>query len=338
MSNKLKKETKKEIEKKELPKFLKNMEIREKNRREHHIFLWLILCPPVGIYKSIKYKGFHPILNTLFSFIFLLIVSTFFILFINPYEIKNTKVEKILSSYEKYGELLEYKMIDNLLINDDEYYVYECITNLGIYNVYLNKSENLKIDYISSFLNRSVILDNNIIEDYQHQLYNEVFLFFQQEEIQDKFGTLTGLILKEENYNFVPKAELNLSYQGVHTTKGDFIIGSIYNQVIQVYDLNKKNQLIYQRKPELRLPTESMSKLRQNKELAGDITSIYGFEWSSNAIYYYMINKDGKIFQLKHTKEKGKDKYILNWGDKGDTTEKQYKQLLDFINQFESIG
>lgn len=338
MSNKLKKESKKIEETKELPKFLKNMEMREKNRREHHIFLWLILCPPVGIYKSIKYKGFHPILNILFSFIFLFLIATFFILFTNPYQIKNTQVEKTLYSYEKYGDLLEYKMIDNLMINKNEYYVYECVTNLGIYNVYLNRSKDLKIDYVSSFLNRSVLLDNEIIEDYKNQLYNEIFLFFQKEEIQNKFGKLTGLITANEKYSFVPDSQLNLSYQGIHTTKGTYVVGSMYNQVIQIYDLNKDNQLIYQRKPELRLPAESMSKLKENQDIVGEITSVYGFEWSSNSTYYYMINKEGKIFQLKHTKENNKDKYILNWGDKGDTTEEQYKQLLEFINQFESIG
>lgn len=317
-------------------KIVKNFEDKEVIRKEHHIVLWLLLFPPVGIYKSIKYKGFSKIINIIFSLIFIFLLSSFILVITNPYDLKNTKIESRLNNYEKYGKLLEYKLVDDITLDDVNYYVYECVTKLGVYNVYLNKEEDFKIDYIYSFLNRTVILDEKILNDYNHQLYNEIFLFFQDAENEKEYGKIEGLLTKKEaeEYNFEIK-DKNLEYQGIKTSKGNYVVGCLYNQVVQIMDLDNNNELIFQKKPILRLPNNTLSKLKMsnNKEI-GEIKTVYGFEWSSNGSYYYFMNTEGRVFQLLHNYE---DKYILNWGDKGDTTEEAYKELLDYINTFEDI-
>lgn len=317
-------------------KVLKNFEEKEKIRSEHHIVLWLLLFPPVGIYKSIKYKGFSKFINFIFILIFVFLISLLTLILVNPYDLRNTRVEKILNDYEKYGEVLEYKLVDELQIADSDYYVYECVTKLGIYNVYLNRDEDFRMDYVYSFQNRSVILDEKILNDYKHQLYNEIFLFFQNEEHEKEYGKIEGLLTKTEaeEYTFEIKDE-NLEYQGIKTSKGNYIIGCLYNQVVQIMDLDDNNKIIYQQKPNLRLPNKTLSRLKssKNKEV-GTIQTVYGFEWSSEGSYYYFINTEGTVFQLFHNYE---DKYILNWGDKGDTTEEAYKDLLEYINTFENF-
>ena len=307
---------------------------REKIRREKHIGLWLLFLTPVGIFKSFKYKAFSLHVNILFSITWLFLILTFFVQTMNPYEIKNVKAENQLITYKDYGDLLEYRLIDDIDLNGINYRVYDCTTNQGIFNVFLNKDENYKVDYVYGRYSRKVLLDNELIEDFDNNLYNEIFLYFQNEEIQTKYGVITGLLTEDPE---ITLEDNGVEYEGIVTTKGKYVIGCLYNQVIQIYDVNKENELIYQRRPQLTLPNSTLAKINNStlrKEI-GNIDIVFAFIWSNNASYYYFTNTNGTIFNIKHTYD---DKYVLNWGDKTEDNEKEYEVLMEYVSQFEDIG
>lgn len=276
----------KEIDKKVtniLDKAIENQSIR----KDKYIWFWLILFPPIGLYKAIKYKAFN---KSTIIFISILMVLTLLLGIDNilyPNRVIDSKMQRAIEKYEDIGTLRSYTKQGNL---DNDFFIYNVVTTKGEYDIYFSGDGKLKIEGINQLSPKRemVYISDNIPKEYEN-IYAEIIRFFNEEDIVKKYGTIKGYEdSKMENH------------QVIITDKGKYSINVEYGQVVAVFDINEDGTLekSMQRNAKITLPDDISKMLSKNEKTIGSLKEVYAYKITNQTIEYYFINDKNTHYKV----------------------------------------
>ena len=235
-----------------LKEFLEKSTEKQEIRKKHWIWFWIFICPPVGLYKSFKYKAFNKFINWgLLCFMILsAIVGVDTVL--NPTRVIDMKVK------EKFEEVVsDVRELSKIGTLDDTYYIYNIVATSGEYDVYFSTDGNLEIEGINQISpTKDMIFVSDDFPEELKNVYPEIIRFFNEEGIKEEFGE----ILKVED-------ETLTDYQVISTTKGKFAFDIEYEQVVGVYEyVNDSYEKVYQRSATIEMPKDVLRAIKKNKK------------------------------------------------------------------------
>lgn len=266
---------------------LDNTKKYQEVRLSKKIWLWLILLPPVGIYKSIKYKAFSK-LTTIFLIIIMflsLIVGIDTILY--PNRILDYKISKAVEDYEDIGSVRAYSKQSNL---NNSFIVYNVITTKGEYDIYFSGDGKLTIEGINQISpEKQMIYKSKNIPNELNNVYAEIIRFFNEKNSANEYGKIIGCTKdKLENH------------QIIITDKGKYAMSVKYGQVSSIFKINNngEREKIVQRYPQINMPQDVIKSINKNKKTIGDIKEVYEYNITNDSIEYLFTNKENIHYKI----------------------------------------
>lgn len=258
--------------------------------KEHKILFWLILFPPIGLYKTYKYG----ILNKWISAIVGLLIVIFLILCIdvgmNPNRVTDMITKEAII---ELGTIGEPRYVSKKGYIDNKYLIYDVLTTDGKYNLYLKLDENNKyvIDGIFKIIpDIEFIKEPSLLDEKIKDIFPQILLFFNNEENKNKFGEIEELISTSENY------------QDIKTTKGTYTIEVKYDGItsITAYDEEGNEEVVYTREVMINLPKQVEKFLKDNKKEIGEMTEIISCEITNSSIEYIFKNDNSSYYKVEY--------------------------------------
>lgn len=282
----IKKNTQQELDPK-VEKLLNKAMENQKIRKDKKIWFWLILVPPIGVYKSFKYKAFSKFVNIflliLISVVLLLGLDTIFY----PNRVLDTKIIKSIERYEDIGEVRSYIKQGDL---DDKFFIYNVVTTTGEYDVYFSGDGKFTIEGINQISpeNKMIYKSDNIPNELNN-IYAEIIRFFNEEDVVEKYGNITGY--KDGDME---------NHQIIITDKGEYSIEVEYGQVVAVFELNENGDYkkLMQRNAEIKLPDDISKTLERNKKTIGEVKEVYGYKITDKTIEYLFMNDKNTHYKI----------------------------------------
>lgn len=294
MSNKKKKHTKnnKTLNKNEklnpaTEKFFKNSTKNESIRKEKKIWFWLILCPPVGIYKSIKYKAFSTPVISIITTILLLILILRIDAILYPNRVVDYKVTQSIEKFDEIGDIRDFTKVGTL---DEKFFIYTVITTKGEYDVYLSGDGNMTVEGIYQItpINKMVYKTDNLPKEYEN-IYSEIIRYFNDADVVKKYGNIVSY-----------EDGLKDNHQIIITDKGRYSIEVQYNQVVAIYELDEKNNYnkLMQKKPEIVMPKDMKKAVEKSVDSIGKIKEIYGYKLTNKTQEYFFSTENNGHYKI----------------------------------------
>lgn len=258
--------------------------------KEHKILFWLILFPPIGLYKTYKYG----ILNKWISAIVGLLIVIFLILCIDVGMNPNRVTDMIIKeAVIELGTIGEPRYVTKKGYIDNKYLIYDVLTTDGKYNLYLNLDENNKyvIDGIFKIIpDIEFIKEPSLLDEKIKDIFPQILLFFNNEENKSKYGEIEELISTSENY------------QDIKTTKGTYTIEVKYDGItsIKSYDEEGTQEVVYTREVMINLPKQVKKFLKENEKEIGEITEIISCEITDSSIEYIFKNDNSSYYKVEY--------------------------------------
>lgn len=258
--------------------------------KEHKILFWLILFPPIGLYKTYKYGIF----NKFISFILGLLIAIFLILCVdvgmNPNRVTDMIIKEAII---KLGTIGEPRYVNKEGYIDNKYLIYDVLTTTGKYSIYfkLNENNEYVIDGIYKTVpDIEIIQEPSLLDDKIKKIFPQILLFFNNEDNKNKFGEIEELISTSENY------------QEIKTTKGTYTIEVKYDGVtsIKTYDEDGVQEIVYTREVIVNLPKQVKKFLKDNKKEVGEITEIINCEITDSSIEYIFKNSKNSYYKVAY--------------------------------------
>lgn len=258
---------------------IKKQEIRKK----HWIWFWLFLCPPIGLYKSFKYKAFHKFVNWCVLCFMILSVIVGVDTVLNPNRVIDMKVKEKFE--EVASEVRELSKVGRL---DDTYYIYNIVANSGEYDVYLSTDGNLEIKGINQITpSKDMIFVSDDFPEELKNVYPEIIRFFNEEGVKKEFGVI--IKVEDETLN---------DYQIISTTKGKFAFDVQYEQVVGVYEyINNSYEKVYQRTATIEMPKDVLRAIKKNKKEIGEVKDVLEYLLTNETQEYTFINNQHQHFK-----------------------------------------
>ena len=222
MSNKLKKKNKsKKINQPQNNILSKEQSEKLNLIKKHHIFFWLILFFPVGIFFLFKYKILPKWATIVLTISFILLSIGIVYCIINPYRVINNNVEQKLNDdfSEQLGNIISIENYNTI----ENYYIYDVITNKGRYDVYVNEKHSIEA-IKQTKPDSSEIFTSDTFENKYKNIYSEIIKFINNneldisnniEEIIETTDTSQTLKIDNKNYTF------NIAFENVDTISCD---------------------------------------------------------------------------------------------------------------------
>lgn len=279
--------TKKESSSPVTEKFLAFLKRNQVIRKEKKIWFWLILVPPIGLYKSIKYKAFSKSVNVFIAILLLLTLALGLDSFIYPNRVIDYKITQSIEEYNKLGDIREFNKIGTL---DEKLFIYNVLTTKGMYDVYFSGDGKMTIEGIYEIHpSKEMIYKTSKMPKELDDVYAEIIRFFNDKEIVEKYGN----IIEAEN-------GLKENHQIIVTDKGKYSIEVNYNQVVAVYSLDDNNNYtkLMQKNPEITLPTDIAKVLKNKTEIIGEVNEVYAYELNDKTQEYLFTNKDNVHYKI----------------------------------------
>lgn len=258
--------------------------------KEHKILFWLILFPPIGLYKTYKYG----ILNKWISAIVGLLIVIFLILCIDVGMNPNRVTDMIIKeAVIELGTIGEPRYVTKKGYIDNKYLIYDVLTTDGKYNLYLKLDENNKyvIDGIFKIIpDIEFIKEPSLLDEKIKDIFPQILLFFNNEENKSKYGEIEELISTSENY------------QDIKTTKGTYTIEVKYDGItsIKSYDEEGTQEVVYTREVMINLPKQVKKFLKENEKEIGEITEIISCEITDSSIEYIFKNDNSSYYKVEY--------------------------------------
>ena len=265
--------------------FFKKLSDREKIRKEHKIWLWLLLCPPVGLYKAFKYKAINRIFLSIVSALFVLIIALSLDNFINPNRVTDYMITQNIQSY-KSSDLGKVRRISKMGTIDDKYYIYNVLTTTGNYDVYLSGDGNLDICGINQISpNKTLFLNSDL--DYLKDISPAIINFMNIKSNKDKYGEIKENIKKSQLGNTIK------------TTKGIFVFIVEKNQVLNVYTKEGDTiKTLYEAPYEVKIPSDMLSMINENKAKIGEIKQVISDDTNNTEESYIFLSTNGNYYKI----------------------------------------
>lgn len=282
----------------------------QKIRKEKKIWFWLILVPPIGIYKSFKYKAFSKAVN-----IFLLVLITIVLLLgldtvIYPNRVLDAKVMKSIEKYEDIGEVRSFIKQGDL---DDKFFIYNVITTTGEYDIYFSGDGKFTIEGINQISPESkMIYKSDNIPDELDNIYAEIIRFFNEEDVVKEYGNIVGY--KDGDME---------NHQIIITDKGEYSIEVEYGQVVAVFKENENGEYekLMQRNAEIKLPNDISKALDRNKKTIGEVKEVYGYKITEETIEYFFTNDKNTHYKIVEYLDGSMEILVANYTSTDDETE-----------------
>lgn len=258
--------------------------------KEHKILFWLIIFPPVGLYKSYKYKIF----NKWFSIILGILISIFLVLCVdvavNPDRVTDMIIEEEVT---KLGSIGEPRYVSKEGYIKDKYIVYDVLTTTGKYDLYIkiDENRNYEIDGIYKTIpNTEIIKEGTLLDENIKEIYPQILLFFNNTDNVNKFGEIEELVSTGENH------------QEIKTSKGTYLIEVKYDGVtsIKTYDEEGVQDTLYSRSVIVNLPKEVEKFMKKNKQELGEIQEILSCEITESNIEYIFKTDNNSYYKLEY--------------------------------------
>ncbi|MCC0727213.1 hypothetical protein KGF51_12415 [Clostridioides sp. ZZV14-6045] len=278
-------------------KFLNDSNSRHEIRKKNHIWMFLILLPPYGLYRAYKSKAFskHTLLCMLFVLIIVFILSIDTIVY--PNRVLDSKVTQSINNFKDIGTV---RRVNKEGILYEKFYIYNTITTKGEFDVYLSNNNNtLKIAGINQTLPNRKMVYKNGIENNLNGVYAEIIRHIS-EDTKNTYGKIKSISKTYKNG------------QIINTDKGTFNFEVKFDNVINVFKLNKNNiyTKIYSESPQIKIPNDINKVIKRNSKKIGNIKQVISYNLtpkeeeyiylSDNGFYYKVVkylNKEIKVFK-----------------------------------------
>ncbi|HBG8471716.1 TPA: hypothetical protein KRH38_004088 [Clostridioides difficile] len=282
-----------------LEKFLIESINRHEIRKKNHIWMYLVLLPPYGLYKAYRNKAFskHTLLFMLIAFIMIFILTLDTIAY--PNRVLDSKVTQSINNFKDIGTV---RRVNKEGILYKKFFIYNTITTKGEYDVYLSNNNNtLKIDGINQTLPNRKMIYKNGIEDNLNGVFAEIIRHISNDN-KNIYGKIKSISKTYKNG------------QIINTEKGTFNFEVKFDNVINVFKLNKNNiyTKIYSEPPQIKIPNDISKIIKRNRKKIGNIKQVISYNLtpkaeeyiylSDNGFYYKIVkdlNKEIKIFKQK---------------------------------------
>jgi len=245
---------------------------------KHYILLWLLVFPPVAIYKCFKHKIFSKKINIIITIILIsltLLTSMVIIVdYFNPTGVLDTKVQEELEEKD-IGNIRE---ITYLGMIDDKIGAYEIITTKGFYNIYISSSDNKTIQFegIKDVINDETLDSSKSFSEIYQKLNPETLAFFIE---KPEYNKDIKEIEHRDNYDMI-------------TYKDGTILRFVneYYIVSKVYEIQNGEELIYNRDVLIEFRKDFRRVLNKNDNIFKDIKEVNAYVVNENEIYYIFTN------------------------------------------------
>ena len=212
------------------PEFLEKIKLA----LDQHVLFWLIVFPPVAIYKLIKHKIIGKVATT-FLILFLVIILGYCIFMVmNPNFVTNTNLKTTMEKLD-YGDVRD---VEHLGIYND-LHVSEVITTKGFYAVYYDYSDNNDL-----FINTIIELHTEIKDDI---VYNGFVVKYKSEKSDELLSQINPaaikFLIKNSDYgNIEAVIESSDGTQVFQTSKGQYKFKYHYYDTVNIKKLNNNGE------------------------------------------------------------------------------------------------
>lgn len=277
---------------------------RQKLRKKYHIWTWLILFCPVGIYRSIKYKCFSKPINILLIITLCLCIILGIDNALYPDRVLDNNLKKNFASLSEEYKLGDYRFGEKIGTIKNKYIIYSVTSTTGTYDFYLDNASGKSISAVSELTSgRKRIFISNEFDNYLKDTYPEILRIYTQKDLTEKFGELKKI------KNTVD------SYQEIEYTNGTFRFQVDKGVVIGVYKISNNGLMeeVYNNSNTLmNLPNRLTNYLSKNEKRMGKLGTVISYTLNAdnreyvirmtNANYHKMILYDDGTIEIYHEK------------------------------------
>ncbi|MBG0198873.1 hypothetical protein I4P07_19340, partial [Clostridioides difficile] len=268
-----------------LEKFLIESSNRHEIRKKNHIWMYLVLLPPYGLYKAYRNKAFskHTLLFMLIAFIMIFILTLDTIAY--PNRVLDSKVTQSINNFKDIGTV---RRVNKEGILYKKFFIYNTITTKGEYDVYLSNNNNtLKIDGINQTLPNRKMIYKNGIEDNLNGVFAEIIRHISNDN-KNIYGKIKSISKTYKNG------------QIINTEKGTFNFEVKFDNVINVFKLNKNNiyTKIYSEPPQIKIPNDISKIIKRNRKKIGNIKQVISYNLTPKAEEYIYLSDNGFYYKI----------------------------------------
>lgn len=258
---------------------------------KHKILLWIMIFPPVAIYRIIKYKIFNTI--TIISF-----VLTFTLVF--GYSVYST-IQPMIAFNDQLTEEIEklgfgtIREVEHIGIYDG-YMNSNIITTTGYYTIYYKNEQNVNIETVielHSEINPDIVLGDFKIQ-YKSETIPEIFIETHPAILQftmgnQDFGALEDVL------------ETNENSQTIKTSKGIYKFRYDCGQLLNIQEKQDEEFIdVMNRDYVLEMSFEfqkALSKPNAKKQYY-EIANVLDYQITETSIGYVFSNFCGNIYKI----------------------------------------
>lgn len=252
-------------------------------RKEHNIWIWLILFCPVGIYKSIKYKCFSKPINVLLVVTLLLCVVLGLDNVLYPDRVIDYNIKKTFKSISDEYDLGTYRFGEKVGTIESKYIIYTITSTNGEYDLYFSDSTGKNISAIYSFEpEKGYILKSDEFTNLFKDIYPEILRLLTNKYLTNTYGEIQEI-----------ESTTDLT-QTIKFTNGTFMFQVDKKAVISVYKINEDKSMlkVYNNgNNQPKIPPDISNYLKKNSKRIGDLGSIVS----------YVINEDNREYIIRMT-------------------------------------
>lgn len=268
-------------------KFQEKLSLIHKNK----IILWLILFPPIGIYKAYKHKVFNKWVGIIVGILLSLFVILCVDVAINPNRVIDTQITKLVNESDSIGTV---KYVTYMGTVKNKYILYDVLTNKGKYTLYIGVDNNNKysIEKIYQVLPTIDFIKNDEnSDDTLNEVVPQILLFFENEENVKEYGELEAL-LNTAN-----------TTQTIKTSKGTYCFEVKFDSVIQITEVFEDGSIgdvLYKSNCNFYLPKKVISFMKDNQEYMGTYNYVSDCIIYEDKIDFIVRNVSGTLFKIEY--------------------------------------
>lgn len=272
-------------------KISSNINDYQQRRKEHHIWIWLILFSPVGIYKSIKYKCFTKPINILLSLTFCICIILGIDNFLYPDRVIDNNLKKTFISSSETHNLGDYRFGEKIGTIKNEYIIYSVTSTTGTYDFYLSDAKGKNIAAIRELTpNRNDIFISNNFDNSLKNIYPEILRLYTKKDLSEKLGEIKKI-----------KKTVD-SYQEIECINGNFRFQVDKGVVTSVFKVNNNGPIekIYNGGNNIpSLPNTLTNYLNKNKKSIGELGAVISYTINDNNREYVLRMRNGNFHKIK---------------------------------------